>query len=69
MEVIEINGFEKHRRKAGLRQVEVAELLRVAQCTISAWERGVSRPRAALLPEISRLYDCSIEQLLEEVES
>lgn len=61
-----INGFEKQRRKAGFTQVQVAEALGVDQCTVSFWENGNSYPRAKLLPEIAKLFNCKIEDLYEE---
>lgn len=45
-------------------QCDVAKALDIDQSTVSLWEAGKTRPRAKLLPELARLLDCSIEELL-----
>lgn len=57
-------SFLSARKESGLTQEEAARLLSVDQTSISNWELGKNQPRASLLPEISRLYKCSIETLL-----
>lgn len=52
------------RKKAGLRQLEVAEILDVSSGTVAMWDTGRNLPRAALLPRIAALYKCTIEELL-----
>jgi transcriptional regulator with XRE-family HTH domain len=41
------SSAKRRRREAGVRQVEVAALLRKAQSTISQWENGLRVPDAA----------------------
>jgi len=62
--VIIINNFEAARTKAGLRQVDVAERLGIAQGTVSMWEQGHNNPRTELLPRIAAIYNCTIDDLL-----
>lgn len=64
--MIEINGFEKQRKKAGLTQQEVADALKVAQCTVSLWESGVTYPTGNRIQAIAKLYGCTIDELYAE---
>lgn len=60
----------RKRRMQGLllSQKAVAVKLGVSPSTVSKWERGEGKPRSDKLPAIARLYNCSIEELLEEEE-
>ena len=60
-----INGFEKYRLIANLNQREVADKLGVNQSAVSTWEQGICYPSAPRLLEVSKLYGCTIENLLE----
>jgi len=62
----DINGFERCRREAGLTQIQSAQALGVAQCTISQWESDFTHPRAEMLPSIAKLYHCRIDDLYEK---
>lgn len=55
------------RVRAGLTQKKVAEALGTAQSTIAMWENGISLPRADKLPEIAKLYGCTVDELFGEV--
>lgn len=59
-------GFRSARLAAGLSVREVMEALNVSDATVYMWETGTQRPRASRLPEIARLYGCTIDSLLEE---
>ena len=48
---------------AGLSQLDVACALGVQQSTVAMWESGENMPRAALLPQIAKLYGCMIDDL------
>lgn len=52
------------RREKGWTQEEVAEKLGVSAQAISKWENDLSCPDILLLPEISKLYGVSIDELL-----
>ncbi len=60
---LNINGFEKCRKRAGLTQTETAEALGVAQGNISMWETGRTYPSAEKLPAIAKLFGCTIDEL------
>ena len=60
--------MKKLRLAAGLSQAAVAEHLKIRQSTVAMWESGLNRPRADKLPELARLYHCSIDDLFKEIE-
>ena len=51
------------RKEAGKTQEEMAAALHVSPQAVSKWENGHSLPETALLPDIARLLDVSIDQL------
>lgn len=59
-------GFLEMRKKANLTQDVVAEFLHVTGSSVCQWETGKTAPRASLLPQIAKLYGCTIDELLKE---
>lgn len=57
-------AFLSAREKTGLTQREVAEKLGVDQSAVSFWETGKTAPRAALLVQVAKLYNCTVDELL-----
>ena len=57
-------SFLSARRKAGLSQAVAGERLGVAAAAVCQWETGKTYPDPRRLPEIAKLYGCSIEELL-----
>ena len=58
--------FKRCRENKGLTQTEAAEILHVSQSTVSMWETGCNLPRVEKLKEISRLYGCTVDDLLRD---
>ena len=54
-----------YRKKCGYTQEEVAEQLHVVRQTLSKWEKGISVPDADLLIQLAKIYDVSVDELLE----
>jgi transcriptional regulator with XRE-family HTH domain len=52
------------RRAAGLTQEELAERMNVSPQAVSKWENGHCLPETALLPKLSQLLECSIDDIL-----
>lgn len=52
------------RKRAGMTQDILAELLRVSRQSVSRWEMDVAFPETEKLIRLSRIYDCSIDFLL-----
>ncbi len=58
-------NFRKIRKESGLTQKEVAKILHLSQSNISDWENDVSRPEYENLIALTRIYDVSLEELLD----
>lgn len=58
-----LKNLKTLRQHAGLSQVKVAEALGVTQGAVAQWESGATVPRPDKLPELARMYDCTIEDL------
>ena len=56
------------RKKAGLSQDGLAELLDVSRQAISKWETGEAMPETAKLPALAKAFGVSIDWLLSEEE-
>lgn len=52
------------RTNAGLTQEEASKRLGISETTLRNWESGKSTPRASKFPDICRLYNCPIENLI-----
>jgi transcriptional regulator with XRE-family HTH domain len=51
------------RTRSGLTQQQVTEALRIAMSTLQYWESGQRQPESGILPDIAKLFGCSIEEL------
>ena len=58
---------ERRLRGAILTQREVAQAMGVKAAAVSKWETGRGRPRASLLPKIAKLYGCTVDDLLADL--
>ena len=54
------------RKRANLKQQELADLLHVERSTVAKWEIGAAYPRASQLPALAKALQCSIDDLYEE---
>ena len=52
------------RKVKGLTQSQLGERLNISFQAVSKWERGLAKPRADKLPQLAKLYGCTIEELL-----
>lgn len=52
------------RKRNGLTQQELGEILSVSYKTISKWERGACLPDINMLPELSQVFNVSVDALL-----
>lgn len=57
-----------YRKKYGLTQGNLAELLEVKQTAISQWEKGKTMPKAELLPQLAKIFNCLIDDLFTQEE-
>lgn len=51
------------RRAADMSQNQLADNMGVTQETVSNWETEVFLPRARQLPELAKLFGCTIDEL------
>lgn len=59
------NPIARHRIILGLNQQEAADALGVSRVIVARWEAGKSKPSADNLVKLSKLYGCTIEDLLD----
>lgn len=59
------NYIYEKRRLSGLSQSQVARLLGVTDKAVSKWENGKAKPTTETLRKMARLYQISIEELLQ----
>lgn len=59
------NNLYKARRKKGLSQETVAEILGVSRQTVSKWETDETLPNVFQAKEMAQLYEMSLDDLME----
>lgn len=52
------------RKEKHLTQLQLAERMNISDKTVSKWERGLGCPDISLLPELSKILEINIEELL-----
>lgn len=57
-------GFKEERIKSGFTQSMVAKKLGTSRVTVSRWESGINDPDLDTVRELSRLYGCTTDDLL-----
>ena len=55
--------IQELRQAADMTQQQLADNMGVMQNTVSNWEAEVFLPRARQLPELAKLFDCTIDEL------
>lgn len=58
------NSISEKRKAKGLTQEELAVKLGVSPQAVSKWENNLSCPDISLLPEISKIFGISVDELL-----
>ena len=58
-----LNNIKQLRENANLTQQQLSENLNVDRSTIAKWETGEAMPRADKLPELAKIFGCSIDDL------
>lgn len=59
-----MNPIREQRLQRGMTQNELARLLGVDRSNVAKWETGVHKPRADMLLNLSRVFQCSLDELL-----
>lgn len=58
--------LEELRKEAGYSQELIARRLEVSHVTVSNWERGLTEPKLSDLKKIAKLFNVSLDYLMEE---
>lgn len=65
MDIIKVGrNIAKIRRQNNLTQEKVAEVLQISAAAVSKWENGHTLPDITLLPELAKIFDCTIDHIL-----
>ena len=56
----------KLRKKQNYTQEQLAEILEVSRQSVSKWEFDLAYPETSKLKQLSKLYKCSIDYLLDD---
>lgn len=59
-----MNRIKQLRTEKGMRQIELAQILKIGQATMSNWEAGRSEPDYDALIEMSEIFGTSIDYIL-----
>lgn len=59
-----MSNLRKKRKERKMTQEELGKALGVARTTVTLWELGINKPRTDMLIKLSRVLNCSIEELL-----
>lgn len=57
---------KKYRTQNGLRQIDVANAINVDRSTVAKWEIGEAFPRVSILPELAKVLNCTVDELLSD---
>ena len=60
----EYTQYKVLREKAGLSVKQVMEALKVSDAAVYFWETGANAPSTKKLPDIAKLYGCTVDELL-----
>ena len=56
------------RKRKGMSQEQLAEMLDVSRQSVSKWEQGITDPSTSNLFALAKLFNVSVEELLKDVE-
>lgn len=61
-----MTAIRKIRRSQDITQEQLASGVGVSQQAVAAWERGLSSPRAELLPKLADILGCTVDGTAQE---
>lgn len=62
-------AIKDKREQMNISQQFLADALGIDQSTVCLWETGKTMPRAKLLPKIAKILNCTVDDLLVNVDS
>ena len=61
--------LQKLRKASGLSQEALADKLNISRQAVSKWESGVSYPETDKLIQMSKIFNCSLDELVNDTET
>lgn len=58
--------IKKYRNLSKLTQKDLANIVGVSQSAIAHWESGKILPRTETILKLSKIFDCTVDELLRE---
>lgn len=59
-----MNNIKKYRLNAGMKQIELCNILGISQGALSGWENGRYEPDIKSLSKMAELFDITVDELL-----
>ena len=63
-----MNGIAEMRKRAGMKQQDLADALHIDRSTVSKWETGEAFPTGNKLPQVAEVLHCDIGELFRKEE-
>lgn len=63
-----MNGIAEMRKRAGMKQQDLADALHIDRSTVSKWETGEAFPTGNKLPQVAKALKCEIGELFSREE-
>lgn len=63
-----VNGIAEMRKRAGMKQQDLADALHIDRSTVSKWETGEAFPTGNKLPQVAKALKCEIGELFSKEE-
>lgn len=61
-----VSNLKSIREKKGMRVKKVSDELKISRITLWQWENGKRTPSIDNLSKLSKLYDCTIDDLIDK---
>lgn len=61
-----MNAFKRMREANNLTQEQLANKLHISQQAVTKWENGYSLPRGATLIKLSKIFGCTLDELVND---
>lgn len=60
-----MNRIKYYRKRSGMNQQRLADLMRVSRSTVAMWETNKNQPDADTLCSLSKIFNVSLDELIE----
>ena len=59
-----MTAIQKYRKQKHMTQQQLADAVGVTQGAVNQWEKGVTKPKIETLVAMSKLFGCTLEDLV-----